>query len=302
MLLISLTGGIGTGKSTAASLLAQRGAHVLILDEVARSILDPGTAATWEVSQEWPSVVSNGVVDRGALAAIVFHDKEALARLNAITHPRTWQAAERILQRWGMEDPGGVAVLEIAILADSERKYGSHLNIVVGADTQLRLQRLEGRGLTPRDAQARIDNQRPQSELAELADVWLDNSGSHTDLARRISDVWESRIGPYAANLHAGKRVHGSTTPADMRTSERSIARLEYQGIRADVGERPGILRLIDAASEAPLSASAENAGHTLGAGTARASATQTALAAAGFVPGKGCFELADPAYQLSLV
>ncbi|MDN6487328.1 MAG: dephospho-CoA kinase, partial [Ancrocorticia sp.] len=130
MLLISLTGGIGVGKSTAASLLKQRGAQVLVLDEVARTILDPGTSATWEVSQIWPSVVRDGLVDRAALAKIVFGDPKALAQLNAITHPRTWQAAERILEEWDASGDAEVAVIEIAILANSPRKFSSHLNVV----------------------------------------------------------------------------------------------------------------------------------------------------------------------------
>ncbi len=275
MLLISLTGGIGVGKSTAASLLKQRGAQVLVLDEVARTILDPGTSATWEVSQIWPSVVRDGFVDRAALAKIVFGDPEALAQLNAITHPRTWQAAERILEGWDASGDAEVAVIEIAILANSPRKFSSHLNVVIGADTDVRLERLEGRGLTRDEALARMNNQRPQADLADLADAWLDNSGVIGDLAAQISQLWEERLAPYAANLAAHRRIHGLDRHPEPAEVQRCVARLKYYGIQAK-DEGSGNL-------------------------TASQPTDGRALSAAGFVPGEGCFELADPAYQLTL-
>ncbi|MGO1944521.1 MAG: dephospho-CoA kinase [Ancrocorticia sp.] len=283
MLLISLTGGIGTGKSTAASLLRQRGAHILELDEVARTILDPGTSATWEVGELWPQVVRDGVVDRTALAGIVFNDREALAKLNAITHPRTWQAAERLLERWSAEDRDGVAVIEIAILADSPRRYGSHLNVVLGADTDVRIARLASRGLDAEGAQARIANQRPQSDLVELADAWLDNSGTLNDLASQISALWEDRLAPYARNLVRGVRLTGATRPAERAECERCRERLAHHGVRAAHGADSGELIAVDG-PDGPNGASNE-----------------AALAAAGFVPGEGCFEVADPAYRLRI-
>ena len=283
MLLISLTGGIGTGKSTAANLLRQRGAHVLVLDDVARTVLDPGTPATWEVGQLWPTVVRDGIVDRAGLAQIVFNDPEALAQLNAITHPRTWQAAERILERWNAEDSHGVAIIEIAILAGSVRRFASHLNVVVGADTDVRMERLAGRGLAPEDARARMNNQHPQAELAGLADVWLDNSGSPSELASQICELWENRLVPYAQNLAAGERRFGTArepAPADV---QRCLERLAYHGISAERSERAGELAVLwpDSGGLAP--------------------SYTAALAAAGFVPGEGCYEVADPEYYLSL-
>lgn len=103
MLIVTLAGGIGSGKSTVAAALAECGARLLSLDDVARDVLSPGEEAVREVGELWPEAVREGEIDRSALARIVFDDAEALARLNAVVHPRTWERAQAQLASWREE-------------------------------------------------------------------------------------------------------------------------------------------------------------------------------------------------------
>ena len=103
MLIVTLAGGIGSGKSTVAAALAECGARLLSLDDVARDVLAPGETAVREVGDLWPEAVREGKIDRAALARIVFDDAEALARLNAVVHPRTWERAQAQLASWREE-------------------------------------------------------------------------------------------------------------------------------------------------------------------------------------------------------
>lgn len=103
MLIVTLAGGIGSGKSTVAAALAECGARLLSLDDVARNVLSPGEEAVREVGDLWPEAVREGKIDRSALARIVFDDAEALARLNAVVHPRTWERAQAQLASWREE-------------------------------------------------------------------------------------------------------------------------------------------------------------------------------------------------------
>lgn len=103
MLIVTLAGGIGSGKSTVAAALAECGARLLSLDDVARDVLAPGETAVREVGDLWPEAVREGKIDRAALARIVFDDAEALARLNAVVHPRTWERAQAQLAAWREE-------------------------------------------------------------------------------------------------------------------------------------------------------------------------------------------------------
>ena len=103
MLIVTLAGGIGSGKSTVAAALAECGARLLSLDDVARDVLAPGEEAVREVGDLWPEAVREGKIDRSALARIVFDDAEALARLNAVVHPRTWERAQAQLAAWREE-------------------------------------------------------------------------------------------------------------------------------------------------------------------------------------------------------
>ncbi|MFT0848544.1 dephospho-CoA kinase [Actinomycetaceae bacterium L2_0104] len=288
MLVVCLTGGIGAGKSTAARMLAEFGAHTMSLDDIARGVLDPGTDGTREVAELWPEAVRDGVVDRQFLAGIVFSDDAALRRLNSITHPRTWSAAELLLAEWEQTDPSGIAVIELALLAQSPRKYQAHLNMVIAADLSVRIERLVRlRGMSEDDARSRIASQARQERLGELADIWVDNSDGEGQLRGELAAVWADRLEPFAENLTAGRRVKGLPVPPDSGAVARIMARLEHHGL--------------DPRQGGPMNAEPGSAAD-VGTGT-RIRNDEAALRRAGFLPvlGESRFVSADPAYEFEV-
>lgn len=195
MLTIALTGGIGSGKSTVSAMLRELGARIFDVDEAARSVLALGGPGVDDVAARWPEVVRAGVVDRAALARIVFHNPAELAHLNAIVHPRTWEKIDSELREYRRRQPDGVAVVDIALLATSERRDAFDLNVVVHADVETRIRRLtETRGMDEKDARARIAAQVDEDELRALADVWLDNSGTPEQLREQVEALWARLI------------------------------------------------------------------------------------------------------------
>jgi dephospho-CoA kinase len=193
MLVVGLTGGIGSGKSTVASLLARRGAVVVDADALARDAVAPGTPGLSEVVARFGAAVvgARGELDRGALAAVVFADAAALADLNAIVHP--WVRAA-IAERLAGLDGGafdGVVVLEIPLLVESGRSYGASKVIVVDCPEDVALRRLvEERGMDEGDARRRMAAQVSRADRLAAADVVVDNSGSLADLERQVGEVW----------------------------------------------------------------------------------------------------------------
>jgi dephospho-CoA kinase len=198
MLVVGLTGGIGSGKSTVASLLARRGAVIVDADALARDAVAPGTPGLSEVVARFGAGVvgARGELDRGALAAIVFADAAALADLNAIVHP--WVRAA-IAERLAGLDGGafdGVVVLEIPLLVESGRSYGASKVIVVDCPEDVARRRLvEERGMDEGDARRRMAAQASRAHRLAAADVVIDNSGSLADLERQVGEVWAELLG-----------------------------------------------------------------------------------------------------------
>jgi len=195
---VGLTGGIGSGKSTVASLLARRGAVVVDADALARDAVAPGTPGLSEVVARFGAAVvgARGELDRGALAAVVFADAAALADLNAIVHP--WVRAA-IAERLAGLDGGafdGVVVLEIPLLVESGRSYGASKVIVVDCPEDVALRRLvEERGMDEGDARRRMAAQVSRADRLAAADVVIDNSGSLAELERQVGEVWAGLVG-----------------------------------------------------------------------------------------------------------
>ena len=192
MLLVGLTGGIGSGKSTVAKLLAERGAVVVDADRIAREVVEPGGPAYQPMIDRFGAEIvrPDKTLDRAAIAAQAFAGTDALADLNAITHPaiRTVMA-ERIAAQANTDN---VVVVDIPLLAEGgPAAYGLSGVIVVDAPVEVAIQRLvEGRGLGESDARARVAAQASREDRRKLADVVIDNAGSPEDLARQVDDVW----------------------------------------------------------------------------------------------------------------
>jgi dephospho-CoA kinase len=195
VLRIGLTGGIGSGKSTVAALLTERGAVLVDADRIARAVLEPGTPGLAAVAGEFGTGVltADGALDRAALAAVVFADPRARARLDALVHPLVRaQAAEEMAR--APED--AVVVQDVPLLVETGQAGSYDLVVVVETDLATRLRRLVERGLPEDDARARIAAQATDEQRRAVADVVLDNSGSREELAAAVDRFWRERVVP----------------------------------------------------------------------------------------------------------
>ena len=190
MLLVGLTGGIGSGKSTVARMLASRGAVVLDSDGLAREAVEPGTAGHYAVIARFgPAVVApDGSLDRAALASVVFADGTARADLEAIVHPEVRRAiAEAVASHAGTDH---VVVVDSPLLFETGANEGFPLVVVVTASDEIRIARLVARGLHESDVRARMAAQMPLQEKSVLADVVLDNDGDEPSLEVQVDRLW----------------------------------------------------------------------------------------------------------------
>lgn len=192
MYVVGLTGGIGSGKSTVLAMLAARGAEVLDADAIVHEIQRPGEDAFNEIVEAFGEGVlaSDGTLDRSAVARIVFSDPDKRAKLNEITHPKVGaRFAERLA---AFRDTDKIVVLDIPLLGGSNSGSEKlvHAVVVVTAAEDIRLDRLEERGLTRDDAKARIAAQITDEERLKMADHVLSNDGSVEDLEKQVDVLW----------------------------------------------------------------------------------------------------------------
>lgn len=197
MLLVGLTGGIGSGKSTVAAGLAQRGASVIDADGIARQVVQPGGRAYPALVDRFGGEVlrADGTLDRPALAALVFSDPAVRADLDAITHPAIgYVMAEQVVA----QGDAPIVVLDVPLLkGETVRSYGLAAIIVVDAPTGVAVERLVAlRGFTEADARARVAAQVTREErraLIELvpAGLVVDNAGDRDALEAEITRAWE---------------------------------------------------------------------------------------------------------------
>lgn len=190
MLLVGLTGGIGSGKSTAARMFASRGAVVLDSDVLARAVVQPGTPGFDAVIARFGGAVlaPDGSLDRDALAHIVFADEAARADLEAIVHPEVRRRiAETVTAHADTDD---VVVVDSPLLIETGAHESFSTVIVVTASVDARIARLTTRGMSEDDVRARMHAQRPLEEKEGYADVVLDNGGSEAELEAQIDRLW----------------------------------------------------------------------------------------------------------------
>jgi dephospho-CoA kinase len=190
VVLIGLTGGIGSGKSTVSALLAERGAVVIDADAITRDVQQPGTEVFRAMVERFGSgiVAADGSLDRQAVADIVFHDPVALADLGAIVHPAVGVEIARRLEAEQGSDR--VVVLDVPLLVESGRDDMAAL-LVVDVDPETAVARLVAqRGMREDDARARMANQASREDRLTKADLVIDNSGSLEDLAAAVDAAW----------------------------------------------------------------------------------------------------------------
>jgi dephospho-CoA kinase len=175
---LGLTGGIGSGKSTVAKLVADLGVPVLDADQLAREVVEPGRPALAEVAATWPEAIGpDGKVARGKLADIVFADPAQRLRLEAITHPRIQALSDERLAELARAGHA-LAFYEASLLVETGRYKNFDGLVVVTASPETQLERVLARGgLTPAEAQARIDAQLPLLAKVRVATHLVDNDG-----------------------------------------------------------------------------------------------------------------------------
>ena len=193
MLLVGLTGGIGTGKSTVARMLARRGAVVVDADELARRAVAPGTPGHAEVVARFGRdiLAPDGSIDRKRLADVVFSDPAARRDLEAIVHPEVARMfAEEAARHLGTDH---VVVYVAPLLVETGRADEFDVLVVVTAPEEAQVERLvRERGMTEEEVRARIAAQLPQEEKAARADVVLDNGGPLEELERQVDELWRA--------------------------------------------------------------------------------------------------------------
>jgi len=194
MLIVGLTGGIGSGKSTVARLLADRGAVIVDVDAVGRAVIAPGGRAEAGVLAEFGSGIAaaDGTIDRPSLARVVFEHPQALARLNAISHPAI---NAELTDRMGSLPRDSVVVYDMAILVESNlgREDPSHRYthvVVVEAPLTLRIERAVARGMAEADAHARAAAQATDEQRRAVADLVIRNDADLTALEEIVAEAW----------------------------------------------------------------------------------------------------------------
>ncbi len=218
---VVVTGGIGTGKSTVAKALAQRGGVHLDADAIVRELQQPGGELFEAMVEHFGEDVlaPDGNLNRQAIADIVFADKEQLDKLGDLVHPAVRR--EMMARRQALRDSGKVVISEVPLLVEGRLKQAEQDNssgatpdfdfvVVVIADQQTALARLEQRGMSRQDAQARMANQASNEQRQAIADFVIDNSGDLDELQPAIDECW-ARITELAADQPTDQPASQST-------------------------------------------------------------------------------------------
>jgi dephospho-CoA kinase len=200
VLLVGLTGGIGSGKSTVARLLERRGAVVIDADQLARDAIARGTSGFDEVVRAFgPEIVGDdGDLDRSALATRIFSDPSQKATLEAIVHP---EVARRFGERVETyRDTDRVVVYVSPLLVELGLAPAFDVVVIVTASAHLRISRVASdRGLTPEEVRSRMATQATDEQRMEVADVLIDNDGTLAELEPQVERLWGdlvARAGP----------------------------------------------------------------------------------------------------------
>ncbi len=194
MMLVGLTGGVATGKSTVAKMFRQCGAVVIDADELAREVVRPGKPAWREIVMAFGKSIlhPDRTIDRHALGAIVFHDKKNLRRLERIIHPRVAREQAKLAKRAERKDPKAIVIYDVPLLFEADIAKHVDKIIVVTADRDTQIARLRKRnGLSRSEALRRIRNQLPLAKKRRLANYVLDGTKDRKRLAGEVFTLLE---------------------------------------------------------------------------------------------------------------
>jgi dephospho-CoA kinase len=196
MLLVGLTGNIGSGKSTVAQMLSERGATIIDADVLARRAVELGTPAFGKIVARWGSSIlaPDGHLDRAALRRVVFGDHAQLEELNQIVHPEVERLRARLIDQ-AKRRGDRVVVCDIPLLFERHMTDRFDRILLVDAHRAIRLERLvKERGLRETEAMEMIAAQMPAELKRARADFIVENDGTFAQLERRVNDVWSALI------------------------------------------------------------------------------------------------------------
>jgi dephospho-CoA kinase len=189
MLVVGLTGGIGSGKSLAAQFFAELGALVIDADQLARDAIERGSDGFDQLIATFgDSILNNGLVDRRALGELVFRDADAKRKLEGIIHPIVRQEFEEAVASL---EKNQVLIYEIPLLFETKAMERFDYIVTVESDLQLRKERLLKKGLRISEIESRIAAQASREERTSIADQVFENNGSEDELLRSVENLWE---------------------------------------------------------------------------------------------------------------
>ena len=192
MIVVGLTGTVGTGKSTVARFFKELGAYVVDWDELAREVIRPHSEAWSEIVDYFGKHFLNedSTINRRKLAKAVFSDKEKLEKLNQIVHPEVFREDERITEKIRRSDSDALIIKDIPLLREVAPPISMDKIIVVSARAETQLRRLEEKGMSREDARNRIKSQLPIEEKIKCADFVIDNDGSPEETKRQVEAIY----------------------------------------------------------------------------------------------------------------
>ena len=189
MLIVALTGGIGSGKSMVGDMFADLGAVVVDSDQLAREVVERGSAGFDQVIAAFgDGVLKNGDLDRASLAELIFKDANKRLQLEQITHPLIRKAFTKVIEA---ADANSIVINQIPLLVESKNNYRFDHTITVAAGEDVRSERLLKKGFSSQQIQQRMQAQASDSEREAIADTVITNNKSESELRDQVEKIWE---------------------------------------------------------------------------------------------------------------
>ena len=189
MLIVALTGGIGSGKSMVGDMFADLGAVVVDSDQLAREVVERGGAGFDQVLAAFgDGVLKNGDLDRASLAELIFKDANKRLQLEQITHPLIRKAFTKVIEA---ADKNSIVINQIPLLVESKNNYRFDHTITVAAGEDVRSERLLKKGLSSQQIQQRMQAQASDSEREAISDTVITNNKSESELRDQVEKIWE---------------------------------------------------------------------------------------------------------------
>ncbi|MFD0712313.1 dephospho-CoA kinase [Paenibacillus sp. GCM10027626] len=196
-MILGLTGGIASGKSTVSTMLAELGAKLVDADQVAREVVLPGEPALAELVERFGSAIlhEDGTLNRAALGQIVFTpDKGKLKELEAIMHPAIRKRMQQQIKAYAAASPKSLIVADIPLLYETGQAEQYEAVMVVYVPRAVQIERLMARqGITREEAEMRIDLQMDMEEKKRKADYLIDNSGTLEQTRQQVEQFWQGK-------------------------------------------------------------------------------------------------------------